>query len=147
MIRRLEKEDMGQVIQIWLKANLKAHGFISENYWKGNFEAVKEMLPQAEVYVYEEECEKEIQGFIGINDNYIEGIFVDIKVQSRGIGKKLMDHAKNMKPQLTLSVYRKNEAAVRFYHREEFKIQAVHLDESTGEEEYIMEWKGKSFFS
>ena len=47
--------------------------FISEQYWISNYEFVKELLPQAEVYVYEDD--KMIQGFIGINDEYIEGIF------------------------------------------------------------------------
>ena len=35
------------------------------------------MLPQAEVYVYEDD--KMIQGFIGINDEYIEGILFLMK--------------------------------------------------------------------
>ena len=33
------------------------------------------------------EDDKMIQGFIGINDEYIEGIFVSDEMQSRGIGK------------------------------------------------------------
>ena len=38
------------------------------------------MLPQAEVYVYEDD--KMIQGFIGVSDEYIEGIFVSDEMQS-----------------------------------------------------------------
>ena len=40
--------------------------FISEQYWISNYERVKEMLPQAEVYVYEDD--KMIQGFLGVRD-------------------------------------------------------------------------------
>ena len=71
---------INRVADIWLKTNLKAHFFISEQYWISNYEFVKELLPQAEVYVYEDD--KMIQGFIGINDEYIEGIFVSDEMQS-----------------------------------------------------------------
>ena len=61
MIRKLQKVDINRVADIWLKTNLKAHYFIPEQYWTNNYEVVKEMLPQAEVYVYEDD--KIIQGF------------------------------------------------------------------------------------
>lgn len=53
MIRKLQKADLNDVAYLWLDTNLKAHNFISAEYWNTNFEFVKEMLPQAEVYVYE----------------------------------------------------------------------------------------------
>ena len=62
MIRKLQKADLNDVANLWLDTNLKAHNFISAEYWNTNFEFVKEMLPQAEVYVYEND--KKIQGFI-----------------------------------------------------------------------------------
>ena len=70
MIRRLHKVYINRVADIWLKTNLEAHDFISEQYWIGNYEAVKKMLPQAEVYVYEDN--KIIQGFVGLSNEYIE---------------------------------------------------------------------------
>ena len=33
-------------VDIWLKTNLKAHYFISNQYWKRNYELVKEMMSQ-----------------------------------------------------------------------------------------------------
>ncbi len=66
MIRKLRKTDINRVADIRLKTNLKAHSFISEQYWISNYERVKEMLPQAEVYVYEDD--KMIQGFLGVRD-------------------------------------------------------------------------------
>lgn len=41
MIRGLQKADINRVADIWLNTNLKAHYFISEQYWKDNFELVK----------------------------------------------------------------------------------------------------------
>ena len=136
MIRKLQKVDINRVADIWLKTNLKAHSFISEQYWISNYEFVKEMLPQAEVYVYEDD--KMIQGFIGINDEYIEGIFVSDEMQSRGIGKILLDYIKDKKDRLQLKVYQKNVRAMSFYQREGFTIQSEGMDEFTGEKEYVM---------
>ena len=56
MIRKLQKVDINRVADIWLKTNLKAHFFIPEQYWISNYEFVKEMLPQAEVYVYSDDA-------------------------------------------------------------------------------------------
>ena len=139
MIRKLQKTDINQVSHIWLNTNLKAHFFIPEQYWISNYEFVKELLPQAEVYVYEDD--KMIQGFIGINDEYIEGIFVSDEMQSRGIGKILLDYIKDKKDRLQLKVYQKNVRAMSFYQREGFTIQSEEMDEFTREKEYVMNWE------
>ena len=139
MIRKLQKVDINRVADIWLKTNLKAHFFIPEQYWISNYEFVKEMLPQAEVYVYEDD--KMIQGFIGINDEYIEGIFVSDEMQSRGIGKMLLDYIKDKKDRLQLKIYQKNVRAMSFYQREGFTIQSEGMDEFTREKEYVMNWE------
>ena len=55
MIRKMQNIDINRVADIWLKTNLKAHDFIPEQYWTSNYELVKEMMSQAEVYVYEDD--------------------------------------------------------------------------------------------
>ena len=139
MIRKLQNADMDRVAGIWLDANLRAHCFISPQDWKSNFAPVKEMLPRAEVYVYEND--REIWGFIGLNGEYIEGIFVSGEMQSRGIGKRLLDFVKTKKTELRLNVYQKNMRAIRFYQREGFKILREGMDEATGEKDYEMTWR------
>lgn len=139
MIRALQEADINKVADIWLNTNIKAHSFIPAPYWKDNFELVKERLLQAEVYIYEDN--QEIQGFIGLNGEYIEGIFVSDEYQSQGIGARLLDYIKNKKDKLSLSVYQKNSRAISFYQRERFEIQCEALDEATGEKEYVMVWQ------
>ena len=141
MIRELQKADIEKVAAIWLDANIKAHDFISASYWKSNFKFVKEALPQAEVYVYERD--KEIQGFIGLNEEYIEGIFVSDAMRSQGIGKMLLNYAKGKRNKLRLKVYQKNTRAISFYQREKFELQHSGLDEATGEKDYEMAWQQK----
>ena len=122
MVRKLRNADVNKVADIWLDTNMKAHYFIPTQYWKSNFELVKELLLQATVYIYEDN--QEIQGFIGLNDEYIEGIFVSDEMQSQGIGKILLNYAKDK--------------------REGFEIQYSGLDESTGEKDYVMVWQQKT---
>lgn len=88
MIRVFEKKDLTEIMEIWLHTNILAHAFISKEYWVSNEKMVSEMLPQAEVYVYEEECAKQIWGFIGLSNDDIEGVFVKDNMQSKGIGKQ-----------------------------------------------------------
>ena len=141
MIRKMQNPDINRVADIWLKTNLKAHDFIPEQYWTSNYELVKEMMSQAEAYVYEDD--KMIQGFVGLSNEYIEGIFVSDGMQSCGIGKLLLDYIKNKKVRLRLNVYQKNARAISFYQREGFDIQSEGLDDTTGEKEYTMLWKQK----
>ena len=140
MIRQYIDGDIDAVMQIWLNTNIQAYSFISPNYWQSNFGVVKDMLPHAEIYVHEDDCTKQIDGFIGLNDNYIEGIFVKEAAQSKGIGKLLLDHAKEVRATLKLSVYQKNKKAIHFYLREEFGVQTKNIDNNTGEKEFIMVW-------
>ena len=116
MIRKLRKADVNRVAKIWLDTNIKAHYFISVQYWKNNFELVKELLLQTTVYVYEDN--QGIWGFIGLNDEYVEGIFVSDEMQSHGIGKALLNYAKDKRSKLLLNVYQKNTRAISFYQIE-----------------------------
>lgn len=141
MIRKFQDADINEVAKIWLDTNIETHNFIPAQYWQGNFQIVKEMFLQAEIYVYENEETNKIQGFIGLSDDYIAGIFVCNEVQSNGIGKQLLDFVKRIKSQLSLSVYKRNVRAVKFYQRENFRIYSEDIDKDTKEKEYVMIWK------
>lgn len=138
LIREIEKKDIDAVAQVWLDTNIKAHHFITPDYWKDHYEIVKDMFLQAEVYVCE--IEKEIVGFIGLDKEHIEGIFVLDLYQKRGIGKALLNYVKDKKEHLSLNVYQKNLNAIQFYQKEDFCVQYESVDENTGEKEYVMMW-------
>ena len=140
MIRKIETQDLDAVMQIWLHGNLDAHAFIPASFWEAHFEMVRDMLPQAELYVHEDAGTRQIDGFIGLTGNHIEGIFVAESARSKGVGKALLEYAKSRKPSLTLSVYQKNERALAFYQREQFTVQSEGIDEDTNEAELQMLW-------
>ncbi len=138
MIRRFENKDLDQVMSIWLQVNMESHSFIEADYWKNNYEMVREMIPKAEVFVSEENGQ--IRGFIGLIDTYIAGIFVKVAEQSKGVGTELLHTVMKLRDNLTLNVYKKNTKAVSFYQHYGFQIINQEIDESTLEEEYTMEW-------
>ena len=140
MIRKFETQDLDAVMQIWLQANLDAHAFISASFWEAHFEMVRDLLSQAELYVHENEDTRQIDGFIGLTENHIEGVFVAKAARSKGIGKALLDYAKSRRPRLDLSVYQKNERALAFYRREQFVVQSEGIDGDTNEAEIQMLW-------
>ena len=140
MVRKFETQDLDAVMQIWLQANLDAHAFIPASFWEAHFEMVRDLLPQAELYVHEDAGTRQIDGFIGLTENHIEGIFVVKSARSKGIGKALLDYAKSRKPRLDLSVYQKNERALAFYRREQFVVQSEGIDGDTNEAEIQMLW-------
>lgn len=141
MIRKFKNEDIDSVMEIWLGENIKSHDFVDEKYWKNNYDLVKKMILEAEIYVYVEG--QEIVAFLGLMDTYIAGIFVDSNYQSQGIGKELLDFAKSIKDNLSLEVYLENNGAFSFYKREKFVVKEKSIDESTGESEYLMTWENK----
>ena len=138
MIRKLQKEDVSSVLKIWLDSNLEAHNFISTDFWFENLQFVETALSQVEVYV----ClyNDSIAGFIGLKDDFIEGLFVDSTCRSKGIGKRLLDYVKTDHHFLRLNVYMKNRRAVGFYSRNGFQIHRNFMDEQTGADSYELIW-------
>ncbi|MDE6863811.1 MAG: N-acetyltransferase [Eubacterium sp.] len=138
MIRKFEMKDTKRVMQIWLDVNIEAHNFVPGDYWLSNYQSVQEQLLQADIYVYEQD--EEIQGFVGMMDDYLAGIFVDKKCRSMGIGKELLECVKQNYPAFSLNVYQKNRRAVDFYLREGLSILSNGVDEDTSETDYTMVW-------
>ena len=139
MIRTFNEADLDRVMSIWLDSNIDAHSFVPRAYWETVSHFVKMAIVSSELYVYEKDGA--ICGFIGLEDSYIAGMFVDESNRSIGIGKELLDYAKELKNELVLKVYQKNEKAIAFYKREQFEIVSESVDRNTNEAEYVMGWR------
>ncbi|ENZ00264.1 hypothetical protein HMPREF1092_02779 [Clostridium thermobutyricum] len=138
MIRKLRNEDIEKVMKIWKDSTIKAHDFISKEYWKNNYDVVKNTyIPMSETFIYE--IENKIKGFISvINNEFIGALFVDINCQGLGVGSELINYVVKEYNKLSLAVYKENKNAVEFYISKGFKIIKEQRDEETGAIEYIM---------
>ena len=139
MIRKLNEADIDKVMDIWMKSTIKAHDFISKEYWQNNYNTVKEVyIPMSETFVYKDvQC---IKGFISvINNEFIGALFVDIYFLGNGIVKQLIDYAVSKYGKLQLAVYKENKKSVEFYINRGFKIIEEQINDDSKHVEYIME--------
>lgn len=137
MIKKLDLNQLDEVMKIWIDTNIEAHSFIPKEYWINNFTLVKQMMPHADIYVFDENSI--IKGFIGIMEqSYIAGFFVKKEYQREGIGHKLIEHCKSKYKYLKLDVFEKNENALNFYYKNNFKVLDKKINEETKELEYTM---------
>lgn len=133
-----KEKDLDNIMEIWLKSNIESHNFVDKNYWINNFDLVKSMIKESEIYIYEEN--NKILGFIGLSENYIAGIFIDKEFRNKGIGKNLLDYAKDKKDKLYLNVFEKNNKAMNFYIKNQFIISEKNFDDENNEYEYKLIW-------
>lgn len=138
LVRRMREQDLDAVTEIWLQANLDTHDFVRPEYWKSNYDEIKEQLAEAEVYLYEDK--HGIQGFVGVEKGHICGIFVKKEMRSKGIGKALLAICKARYFKLWLCVYCRNKKAIEFYEREGFSVKQKVMDANTNHSEYEMVW-------
>ena len=141
MIRLLKSNDVEAIMDIWLKSTVKAHPFISEEYWNENYALIKETyIPLSKTYVLEDD--NVIKGFISIIDDlFIGALFVDINSQGEGIGARLVEFSKKRHEMLNLTVYKENRRAVSFYEKMGFTVEIEQINEDSDKEELRMYWK------
>jgi GNAT superfamily N-acetyltransferase len=78
-------------------------------------------IDRDEAWVSEEDGR--IVGFLCLNGDEVTHINVAPDAQNSGVGTKLMEHAKSLRPErLELWVFQKNEGARRFYERHGFRL-------------------------
>jgi len=139
MIRKFQQSDIDQVISIWLEASIKAHDFVGSDFWKSKVTDMREIyIPSGETYVYEEEGI--IQGFVSLCNDTIAAIFVSPDFQGKGIGRQLIQKAKDVRDILNLTVYKQNQKSIEFYKKCEFTIEQERIDENTGHPELLMKF-------
>lgn len=141
IIRNFNDVDLKKILKIWYQGNLEAHDFIDASFWDRNLNYVKRNLPKSEVYVYE--MDGQVVGFVGVDNGYIEGLFVDREYRGMGIGTRLLNYIKEDNDYFTLHVFENNYGAVTFYENRGLLIKEESVHEDLGEVEYLMYYQKK----
>lgn len=132
---------MDRLLEIWLSASIKAHDFIDASFWQSNTESMRDVyIPASETFVIEDSSG--VLGFYSLLDNQLAALFVDPAHQGNGFGKQLLDHAKCLRNELSLAVYKENTPSVGFYTSQGFKRVKEQIDEKTGLAEFLMCYPG-----
>ena len=134
MIRPYTDRDLSEVLDVWYRASLIAHSFLSEDFFETERRQIAEhWLPMADTIVFE--TDGRVRGFLSLIGNEVGAIFVDPDYQGRGIGRALMDLARDSRPLLELDVFEANAIGSRFYDAYGFEFVDRHLNEATGQPE------------
>lgn len=128
MIQKFNHRQIDTIMRIWLEGNLDAHPFIDPQYWQNQSAAVRSAIQEADVYCYQEAGR--VLGFIGLQGDYIAGIFVARHARDRGIGHQLITFIQAQHQHLTLDAYCQNKGAIHFYQRHHFRIACQNGDEA-----------------
>lgn len=134
MIRPYNDDDLGELTDVWYRASLIAHSFLSGEFFETERRLIAtQWIPNAETWVYE--TDGRVVGFIAMVGNEVGGIFVDPEHQGRGVGRALMDSARGARPFLELDVFEANSIGRRFYAANGFEVVGRGVNESTGHPE------------
>ncbi|MCO6382162.1 GNAT family N-acetyltransferase [Oceanicola sp. 502str15] len=74
----------------------------------------------------------EVVGFSNREERHLCGLYVDHQARGRGVGKRLLDLAREDQPRMIAWSYEDNRAARRFYRREGFVERCREVEEGTG---------------
>ncbi len=92
------------------------------NWWRGYFAAERAWVAVENT---------QIIGFCARDDDNIAALYVTKPFRSSGIGKRLLDAAKQDQTWITVWAYAENTEALRFYHREGLVEISREIDEDT----------------
>ena len=132
-------EDMDAVLDIWVRASERAHAFVPPGFWRAHLGRMRDhYLPLAEVRVA---LWPDVAGFAAVVAEHLAALFVAPERQGRGLGRLLVEDARQRRDELSLNVYESNRAARAFYEHLGFVARDRVRDALTGRMEWTMLWR------
>ncbi len=131
MIRPFTDDDLGAVLDVWYRASLVAHSFLTEDFFETERRLIaEEWLPASETSV----CERDnrILGSVSVVGNEVGGLFVDPEYQRRGVGRSLMDSVTAQRSHVVLDVFEANVIGRAFYAAYGFRRIGAGTEPATG---------------
>jgi ribosomal protein S18 acetylase RimI-like enzyme len=144
VIRRARPEDAEGIARVHLAARQEAMPYLPELHTEAEtLSWIRDVvLPRQEVYVAVENGA--VVGFVALDHDMVEQLYVGPAAQSRGVGTELLDLAKELRAQgFRLWVFQRNEGARRFYERRGLHLVEL-TDGATNEEreaDALYEWR------
>ncbi len=101
------------------------HGFARENDWMPELHSEAETIAFCGRmidlgWVTVAEMQGQVAGFLALNGDEVQSLYLAASARGQGIGQKLLDHAKAQHIELNLYAFQANHPACRFYERNGF---------------------------
>ncbi len=131
VIRPFTDNDLGDVLDVWYRASVEAHSFLTESFFEAErLQIAEQWLPSSETLV--SESDGRVVGFVSMLGNEVGGIFVDPAHQRRGVGSALMDAVTASRRHVVLDVFEANAIGRSFYAAYGFRDIGSSAEETTG---------------
>lgn len=112
--------DVPRALEIWRDAVDATHGFLTrEDRIDIDRLVAEEFLPNSALWLIDGP-DARARGFLVMDGDMIDALFVDPKVHGQGYGTALLDHAVALSPQATVEASEQADNALPFYEARGF---------------------------
>ena len=120
-VRRGTSADVPRALQIWRDAVDATHGFLAPEHRREIDAMVAEQfLPNAELWIVDGD-DGQAAGFLVMDGDMIDALFVDPALHGRGYGTALLDHALTLAPDARVDANEQATNALPFYLSKGFR--------------------------
>ena len=130
-IRRSRPEEGERLVSLWCRSVDATHDFLSKGYRAELEEQVSSFLPVAPLWVAANEQDEPV-GFMLLTEGHMDALFIDPVARGSGVGKRLIEHALALAPDLTTDVNEQNKQAVGFYLKLGFVVTGRSENDDAG---------------
>ena len=114
------------------------HGFARENDWMPELHSEAETIAFCGRmidlgWVTVAEMQGQVAGFLALNGDEVQSLYLADHARGKGIGQQLLDHAKAQRPTLNLYAFQANRRACCFYESNGF-VEVARGDGSENDE-------------
>lgn len=119
-IRLGNDADVPRALAIWRAAVDATHGFLSPAH-RAEIDTLvaEQFLPHAPLWLVED-AGGTVQGFLALDGDMIDALFVDPAAHGRGFGTALVEHALSLSPDARVDANEQADNALPFYEARGF---------------------------
>jgi putative acetyltransferase len=131
-ISPVHPEDIPHIVEVWEASVRETHHFLTE----ADIELFKPLVEQELPSMAELACVRDgagqLVGFVGVEKDKVEMLFVHPEWRGQGIGRHLLEHAVRSLDATRVDVNEQNEQGVGFYQRMRFGVEGRSELDSVG---------------
>ncbi len=122
IVRRGTGADVPRALEIWRDAVDATHGFISpQDRVEIDRMVAEEFLPSADLWLVDNQ-QGRVVGFMVMDGDTIDALFVDPVEHGRGYGTRLLNHALTLEPDARVDASEQADNALPFYLARGFRV-------------------------
>jgi putative acetyltransferase len=121
-VRRGTPDDVPRALQIWRDAVDATHGFLSAEH-RAEIDAMvaEQFLPNSDLWLATDGDDRPV-GFLVMDGEMIDALFVDPAIHGQGYGTRLLDKALELSPHATVDASEQATNALPFYLSRGFRV-------------------------